>query len=89
MRTLINSTGTARRILRSLRTLGLFSVRRAIDMKVLTDLKRGLLFGGCAESARRAIGFAVARLFSCCLKQDEQDYQDLQDLQDKSDLGSA
>ena len=56
----LNSTGTARRILRSLRTLGFFSGRRAIDMQVLTDLKRGCFFGCCAGPAKRAAGIKPA-----------------------------
>ena len=35
---LINSMGTARRILRALRTFAFFSVRRAIDIKVFQTL---------------------------------------------------
>ena len=59
----LNRTETARRILRSLRTLAFFSVHRAIDMQVLTDLKRNCLFGCCSEPARRAIGLPVAARF--------------------------
>ena len=40
----LNCTETARRILRSLRTLASLAVRRAIDMQVLTDLKKGMSF---------------------------------------------
>ena len=56
----LNGTETARRILRSSRTLGFFSGRRAIDMKVLKDLKRVCLFGCCAGPAKRAAGIKPA-----------------------------
>ena len=45
----LNSTGTARRNIKVLRTLGFFSVRRAIDIKVLTDLNGGLRLDGISE----------------------------------------
>ena len=64
----LNRTGTARRILRSLRTLGSFSGRRAIDMQVLTDLKRVpfRLLRRARETRHRFDRGA----FFCCLKQD-------------------
>ena len=51
----LNGTETASRILRSLRTFAFFSVRRSIDMQVLTDLKRGpfRLLRRASETRRR------------------------------------
>ena len=81
----LNRAGPHGGILRSLRTLGFFSDRRAIDIKVLTDLKRGC-FSAVAQSGCNARWVLRWRVFFCCLKQD---FQDEQDEQDESGLGAA
>ena len=72
--------------LRSLRTLGSFSGRRAIDMQVLTDLKRDLPFQMLRQARKTRPQFDGGAFFFCCLKQDVQDFQDEQD---ERGLGAA